>query len=153
MRRNHGSTPVCMIYGIHLVEWKRIVMIFAIVIVVVFAEIHFWTNTRTLIFQIRFRRARSVRSLPTLSSLLLDRKREREWHDKQFGVVHTMEKIIAHLQNVCRKFGVLASYGIPGNLSTVFIIAAWYFCKRVHLTQSHSYTHAPIEWNTGRMEQ
>lgn len=69
-----------------------------------------------------------------------------ERYDKQFGVVHTMEKIIAHLQNVCRKFGVLASYGTPGNLSTVFIMAAWYFCQRTLDTNAHTPSNRMEQW-------
>lgn len=87
----------------YLVEWKRIVMIFTIVIVVVvFAEIHFWTNTRTLIFQTRFRCARSVRSSSSpssLSSLLLTRKRTSGTTNN--SVLYIQWRKLLHICKMC----------------------------------------------------
>lgn len=91
---------------------------------------HLWTNTRTFIFQTRFRCAHFVqfdchwcwrrrRRLGYWNEKADENEGTTKWNDEENNATNNSMyvplygKIIAHLQNVWRKFDVLASYGTP----------------------------------------
>lgn len=121
------------------------VMIFGIVIVDIFAEIHFWTNTRTLIFQTRFRCARSRSIIVIVVVIVVIEAKEKKRYDKQFHVVHTMEENYCTFAKCVPEVRCFSIVWYPviyrPYLSWMLDISA-----NVHLT----HTRTAIEWNNGK---